>query len=404
LENLTKFDSIQPRYLQHRIHFKIYLVILLTISGLILSFWGHKLSQSSLSSVYAEYNDEFWLSLAYFISFSCYYVIWLRTRINKVVQVFPTHLWVHSLGKKEEILFENVASVKIIFWSLFYFKMKDGTKHYFSSALERLDYIWEGFHLARPTVISKEVYEAFRTKLVQYDHHQKRKEWFFRHKLVDILNWVALPASFLILTHFIQTREIIINNQGMYFFRLGMYSVLVIMVTTFLFSIVLKKFIFDKRVRLQLSTQADDKLRDLEFEGIILHRSKIMQMITASFMFAMIMRSEMNLYSLTKTREDLSNFNLKSGHTLLVDNRYNCLTCKYPVRDGDIVVFGRGTIGQIMASEGDMVGKISEDKTGRIIASENIQEVPKGHIAIKLPNQQEIVMVKLGELIGRIQK
>jgi hypothetical protein len=57
-----------------------------------------------------------------------------------------------------------------------------------------------------------------------------------------------------------------------------------------------------------------------------------------------------------------------------------------------------------MASEGDMVGKISEDKTGRIIASENIQEVPKGHIAIKLPNQQEIVMVKLGELIGRIQK
>ncbi len=184
-----------------------------------------------------------------------------------------------------------------------------------------------------------------------------------------------------------------------------MYSVLVMMTTTFFFSVVLKKFIFDKRVKLQMSSQPDDKLRDMEFEGIVLHRSKMMQMIMASFLFALIMRSEMNLFSLTKIKEDITSFNLKSGHTLVVDNRYNCLTCKYPLRDGDVVVFGRrGTVGQIMATEGDMVGQIAQDKVGRIIASENIQEVPKGHIAIKLANQREIVMVKLAELIGKIQK
>jgi hypothetical protein len=51
-----------------------------------------------------------------------------------------------------------------------------------------------------------------------------------------------------------------------------------------------------------------------------------------------------------------------------------------------------------------MVGQISQDRKGRIIASENIQEVPKGHLAIKLANQKDIVMVKLDELIGKIQK
>jgi hypothetical protein len=404
VEKVVHFDSIQPRHLRYRTHFKIYLIVLLTISGLILSFWGHRLSKDSWSSVFHDFTPEFWLSFTYFISFGCFYFFWLRFRLNKVVQVFPTHICIHNFGKKEEVDFQNVESVGIVCWSVFYFKMHGGKKHYFSSSLERVDYIWEGIHAARPDLIEPKKFEEFRTKLVQYDHHQKRKEWFFRHKMVDVFNWIILPSSFLWLSYFIQTRDIVINQQGMYFFRLFMYSILILMITTFIFSIVLKKFIFDKKVKLRMDVQSDDKLRDIEFEGIILHRSKMMQMITASFLFALVMRSEMNLFSLTKIKEDLTSFNLKSGHTLVVDNRYNCLTCKYPVRDGDIVVFGRGTIGQVMASEGDMVGKISEDKRGRIIASENIQEVPKGHIAIKLANEQEIVMVKLGELIGRIQK
>jgi hypothetical protein len=122
------------------------------------------------------------------------------------------------------------------------------------------------------------------------------------------------------------------------------------------------------------------------------------------FVLSLIVRSEMNLFSLTKIKEDLTSVNLKSGHTLVVDNRFNCLFCKYPVRDGDIVVFGKGTIGQIMATEGDMVGQLTSDKKGRMIASENIQEVPKGHIAVKLANQKEMLIIKIDDLIGKIQK
>ena len=404
METKANFESVQPRYLRYRSHYKIYLVALLVVSGLILSFWGHQLSRSRWVSVYSEFSTEMWVSLIYFAAFGGFYFFWLRARLDRIVQVFATHLSIHHHDKKEEVLFENIESVGFVWGSIFYFKMKDGFKHYFSSGLERVDYVFEGFNQARPGVIAPALFEEFRTKLVQYDHHQKRKEWFFRHRIVDVFNWVIMPFAFLAFTFFIQSQEIIIHQQGMYFFRLFMYSVLVMMVTTLIFSIVLKKFIFDKRIKLQMHGQPNDKLRNLEFEGIIVHRSKVMQIITASFLFALVMRSEMNFYSLTKTKDDLTSFNLKKGHTLIVDNRYNCLTCKYPLKDGDIVVFGRGTIGQMMASEGDMVGQISQDKRGRIIASENIQEVPRGHVAIKLANQQEIVMIKLSDLIGKIQK
>lgn len=404
MEKKLKLDSIQPRFLKYRSHYKIYLIILLTLSGLILSFWGHRLTQDSLPKIFSEYNYELWMSLCYFLVFGSFYTFWLRLRLNRSVQVYPKYLNVHNLGKVEQVEFADVESVGIVCWSVFYFKMKNGVKHYFSSSLERVDYIWEGFYEARPDLISAEEFADFRTKLVQYDHHQKRKEWFFRHKLVDVFNWVVLPLTFLAVTYFIQSREIVINQQGMYFFRLFMYSLLILLITTFMYSIVLKKFIFDERVKVQMSSRPDDKLRDLEFEGIVLHRSKMLQMITATFLFALVIRSEMNLFSITKVKEDLTSFNLKSGKTILVDNRFNCTMCKFPVRDGDIVIFGKGTFGQIMATEGDMVGQISQDQKGRIIASENIQEVPKGHVAIKLAKQDNIVMIKLDELIGKIQK
>ncbi len=404
MEKSAKFESLQPRFLRYRSHYKIYLIIMLSLAGLILSFWGFRLTQDRWSMVYSEYAYEFWLSMCYFSLFGTFYFFWLKNRLNHAVQVFPTHVAIHNNGHVEEIKFEDVESVGIVCWSVFYFKMKSGIKHYFSSSLERVDYIWEGIHQARPELLKHEEFESFRMKLVQYDHHQKRKEWFFRHKLVDVFNWGVLPMTFLGISYLIQSREVVIHQQGMYFFRLFMYSFLTLLVTTFLFSFVMKKFVFDKRIKLQMNSQPHDKLRDLEFEGIIVQRSKMLQMMTAAFIFSLVLRNEMNLFSLTRVKEDLTTFNLKQGHTLLVDNRFNCVVCKYPVRDGDLVVFGKGTVGQVMATQGDMVGQISQDRKGRIIASENIQEVPKGHVAIKLANQKDIVMVKLDELIGKIQK
>jgi hypothetical protein len=49
------------------------------------------------------------------------------------------------------------------------------------------------------------------------------------------------------------------------------------------------------------------------------------------------------------------------------------------------------------------VGQVSQDAKGRMIASENIQEVPKGHIAVKAAKGKAIVFVKIEDLIGKIQ-
>lgn len=404
MEKSVKFESIQPRFLRYRSHYKLYLLLLLTLGGLILSAWGFKLTQHTFSELLQLYSYEMIVSGLYFSMFACFYFFWLKSRLHQSVQVFSEHILIHKPGHTVQLNFSDVSSIGVVCWSVFYLRMQDGTKHYFSASLERVDYIWEGLYSARRELFEGLDYASFRTRLVQYDHHQKRKEWFFRHKIVDLFNWIILPTSFMAMTYLVQSREIMIHQQGMYFFRLGMYALLVLFVTTFLCSIVLKKFVFDKRIKFQMNNQPEDKIRDMEFEGVVLHRSKMLQMITAAFVFSILMRTEVNLFSVTKVKEDLSSFNVPQGQTLLIDNRFNCLICKYSVQDGDLVVFGRGVIGQVMATQGDMVGQISQDTRGRIIASENIQEVPRGHVAIKLANNKEIVMVKLQDLIGKIQK
>ena len=177
---------------------------------------------------------------------------------------------------------------------------------------------------------------------------------------------------------------------------------LVTVTTAFVYSIILKKFVFDKKVSSQID-QESGKVRDLEFEGVVLQRSKVFQMVTACFLLALLVKFDVNLFSVSKVKDEIANFKMKKGNTILIDNRYNCINCKYQVHDGDYVVFGRGTIGQILAKEGDFVGEVAQDKQGRMIASENVMEVPKGHVAIKAANGKDIVFVKIEDLIGKIQ-
>lgn len=403
MDKSGKLVAIQPRTLRFRSHYKIYFISLLCLSGFILFFWGWKLNSQSFSEMYSEWGWEIWASCAFYLLFAGYYHFWLKERLHHSIQVHSDHVTIHKSQYQQDIYFSEIDSVGIVAWSVFYIKMKNGVKFYFSSSLERVDYLWEGIWECRPELFEQVNYENFRTRLVQYDHHQKRKEWFFRHKLIDICNWVLLPSSFLGMAYFIQSKEVLIHQQQMYFFRLFMYSLLTLLISTFFYSILLKKFIFDKRIKIQMSAEPSDKLRDLEFEGVILQRSKIMQMVTILFFFGVIIRTDVNLFSFTKVKAEVSDLKIKQGQTLLIDNRYNCISCKYPLKDGDLVVFGKGMVGQVMAKQGDMVGKVSKDSIGRTIASENVQEVPAGHFAVKMPGKNEIILVKMNEVIGKVQ-
>src|SRR5690606_26609948 len=119
-----------------------------------------------------------------------------------------------------------------------------------------------------------------------------------------------------------------------------------------------------------------------DFEGVVIQRSKIFQAATSCFLLALIVKGDVNFYSLSKTKGDLSLFAIPTGKTIVVDNRFNCFDCRYTLADGDIVMFGKGVIGQVLAKEGEPVGEVLEDTKGRTIASVNVQTVPKGHVAV----------------------
>jgi preprotein translocase subunit YajC len=402
LDKVYKLDPIPPRFLRYRNHYKIYVFGFVLICGLIAAFWGMKFFNEPANSVVKENFSELVVSVLYFLVCGSFYFFWLKQRMKRAVQVFETHILIHDGKKTQTLNYEDIESVNVVCWSIFYVKLKTGFKHYFNSSLERVDYIWEGVYRARPDLVDQKEFEAHRLKLVQYDHHQKRKEWFFKHKMIDIFTWGVLPVLFVLLGYMIQSQQVVIHHQGVYFFRLFMYGLLVLLATACVFSLSVKKFVFDRKISNQMDYQ--DKVRDLEFEGMVLQRSKLFQLITASLILAVVIKNDVNLFSVSKVKEDIASFSLKKGNAILIDNRFNCLACKFRLKDGDLVVFGRGTIGQVLAQEGDMVGVVSQDKTGRMIASENVQEVPRGHLAVRATNGKDIMFVKIGDLIGRIQK
>ena len=399
MDKVLKLDPLQPRFLRYRGHYKIYVLCLSVVSLLLVTFWSFKFVEEG-AAVLKYQSTELFFSFLYFAVIASFYTFWLRSKLNRSVQVFPDYILVHNGKVKEVIPYAEIESLNVVCWSIFYVKMKNGFKFYFNSGLERVDYIWEGIYNNRPDLIDQKEFESYRLKLVQYDHHQKRKEWFFKHKMVDLFNWIALPVFFLMCAYFVQSRSVNIHQQGLYFFRLFMFSLLVLLTSAFVYSIFVKKFIFDKKLA---QSEGLDKVRDTEFEGVVIQRSKVFQLLTSCFLLALIVKTDMNFYSVSKVKDDVASFNMKKGNTIVVDNRYNCVACKYELKDGDLVLFGRGIIGQVLAKEGDMVGEVSNDTQGRSIASENVQVVPRGHVAIKSSNGKDIMFIQIQDLIGKIQ-
>ncbi len=401
--NTPQYGTIPPRLLKFRHQFTIYFRLLLVMAVGLVIIWSGMFWSEGAEAIQSRYPYEFLCSALYLVAFALSYVFWWRLKLKQTIQVFEDRLIIHHQGKTTEVLFSEVTSVSIVGWSLFYFFMKSGEKHYFNSTLERVDYIWEGIYFSRPDLMSKDEYEAYRIKLVQYDHHQKRKEWFFKHRLIDVFNWCVLPVFFMAAIYFFQSKEVQIYEPFYYFFRLVMYSMLALLTTAFFYTITVKKLVFDKKVEDQLEVAPMDKLRDLEYENVIIQRTKLIQSLSVAILFGFIIKTDFNMFTLTKIRGDFSSFNISEGKTLVVDNRYNCAQCKFSLQEGDMVVFSKGQLGQILASAGDLVGQVSKSPEGRSIASESVSIIPEGHVALRLPNTDDIVIVKETELVGKLQ-
>ncbi len=404
MDTARTFEVMQPRLLKYRAHYKWYLGGMYLGAAVVAGYCAYLFYMVGTDVVFKDYQMELAFTAFYFVASILGYAFWLRKKLTRSVQVHMSGINIHHGTHTDNILYSDIEVIAPVARSMFYLKMKNGVKHYFNSSLERIDYVWEGLYHARPDLFGSVDFEGYRVKLVQYDHHQKRKEWFFKHKFVDIFQWIMIPALFVFLTYKIQSQYIHINQLGLYVFRLSMYSFLAMIVCTFFYSFVLKKVLFDKKIKANMEGSGD-KVRDMDYESVIVQRSKMLQTMTACFMLALLVRMDMNLFSVTRLKEDVAMTNLNKGKTVLIDNRYNCYSCKYSIQDGDWVVFGRGQIGQVMAKSGETVAQIKQDNSGRMIASTDMMEVPEGHIALRIGSKgQDVLFVNATELVGRIQK
>lgn len=397
-----EINTRAPRNLPYRLYYRLYAVAcavawLICAGGLTLILLQNGFSWQNGGS------DEIlsFASMLFFIP--AIYLWWLHPKLTQTVQVYSDHLRVSSKEFSWEIAFNDIMAIELPFHSMIRLRMKDGHSWWFSAALERSDYLWEGLMRARPELIgSREDFENFRLKLVQYDHHEKRKEWFFRHRLLDVINWVVLPGLALVMGYHFQSEQVVIHSNTLYFFRLSMYLLLVTILCAFAWSVILKKFVFDKLVKKQM--QEGSKLRDLVLEDRIIQRTKWLQLVTCAVLIAAVVKSDLNLFSVTKLRLESKAFKLIPGKTIVIDNRYNCVDCFHAVKEGDLLLFGRGTIGQVLALPGEVIAQTRTTSLGRSIASETVMEVPSGHIALKTgADGKEVVLVRIGDLVGRLK-
>jgi hypothetical protein len=196
----------QPRPLLYRSHYKWYAVFLAAL-------WIGCLASAVTFFVLGveTYRDEMLSFVVLSVLLPMIYLVWLHPKLTRTMQVFSDCVRITSKKVVFDINFADLESLSRPYGSLIRLRTKDGLSWTFSAALERMDYLWEALWRSRPELVgNSKIYEEFRLSLVQYDHHEKRKEWFFRHRLIDMLNWVILPAAVMAIGYFVQASQVVI--------------------------------------------------------------------------------------------------------------------------------------------------------------------------------------------------
>jgi hypothetical protein len=391
------------RSLSFRKHYRYYYAfwasIWLACAWYAIDQWNDEIALSSMKA-------ELGVLSALAIVLGLLYFIWLRKTFWIELKVFDDHIEVHQ--KRNDVRkyeFSKIKKIQTLPGSLFVIKFEDGKSLILGSMLERCDYVWDSIYQVRSDLISKEAHDKKRMKLISHDHHQKRREFFWKHRGFDFLHWAFLPISFVGATAIVQMQQIEIHQPATYIFRLAMISVLVVIVSAFIFSFTLKKMVFDPRLRKQLTNKSGSKIRDTSFEKSIWGKTKVWQFAFSVLAFSYVLKNDLNLFSITKIKHDIAISNFKKGETIVVDNRFNCLKCDYKIKEGDIVVFTKGYLGEVLAVAGEKIAYVEGDFQSRSLASNQTSyQIPEGHIAVKTGKDEEpIAIIKIDELIGRVK-
>jgi len=341
------------------------------------------------------------LSLVSSIAFYFYH----QSKSNLVsIQVFDDHWVYHFMNGPIDVYFNQIEKIEWAKGGHLVIILKNNNLHRFDSSLERLDYLLEALYQHRSDLfVSRDVFEKARLDFIQNDHHHKRQLWFIENKLANLVYWTFLPLLFLYVGYSYQGKHLEIHQIYKYFFRLGVFSFFVLIICSLVFSEVLR-FYLNFKIKKQIAKNVEDKTQHIDFEKNILKQSKYFQILVSIFIFSMILQHDLNFYSLTHVAESKPHLGLERGH-YMIDNRFNCTQCAYELIPGDIVIFGKGYFGKVLAMEEETIAQLTSSGPGRTIASEKIVTTPKNHIAIYVGDKSEkVIFIKISDLVGKIKK
>jgi hypothetical protein len=306
-----------------------------------------------------------------------------------------------SISFSEIVKIESAVKKNIGGW----FKVVTKKKTWrFTNMLEKADLVLEEIIKKRPELMSREDYQRLRTKLILIDHGQTRYYELFKppYRIWTLFHTVLIPVITIILIYFKDTSDqIVIHSKSSYFLEIGshLWVLSIFLQAPF---IIAMNWLIDKDSRARLEKDSEDKKRNIQHE-ISVYRKLFPAYIT-TYLICLCLYGSSEFYH----HYSITNYGKVQGLEYLndytVNQKYNCIFCKYQLHKDDRIAYHSWSIGEIIALPGEEVEIKKYSFKNRTLASEGITKVPLGKIAVRGDDGKSIFLLDLSEVNGKITK
>ncbi|MEK6624077.1 MAG: hypothetical protein AABY86_03855 [Bdellovibrionota bacterium] len=291
-----------------------------------------------------------------------------------------------------KIFFQEIVSLSCgEFGPLCTFKIKcnNGKVYRLSTMIERAEYIIEAILRFNAKLLSWEEFVTFRNKLVVSDHRLARFEesYYGRYSWIAFFHLAFLPTIFLSYLYIQQAHSMTIHSVIGHVL-IGLKLIVITNIGLWgVYQFVLKRII-DKKDFEQLQHNMRDKKRNMSYESKLYKGAYACTISICLLFYSAIYCFDLNRYEFIMALENFENYGQFAGTIHLVDTRYNCQGCNFPLKHGDIVVIlhpdrAGKYLAKMAGFEGEVVklNYVPNDQQGRALASIEERKLGKHELA-----------------------
>ena len=258
------------------------------------------------------------------------------------IKLFKDSLLFSDTQREYSIYFEDLDKVEFISFmgfSRLVLKTKDHDVFSYSMWIKNIEMILDAIYKFDHNLIKKDQYVPTRNDIVLSGHNMARLESFFGSaKLLKTAAHLLLIPGVLFLILLWKQSGVMVYSKIDYYLSSVQPFLLIVMVTTSLYFIISNILItgFIKKKELD-STHVD--LRDDEYEKGVFKKLYPWYMSSLVVLVALVISLDLNFYSIFMVKHSSVPLNLLKGERFWVDKRYNCVGCKYELKENDIIVY-----------------------------------------------------------------